>query len=122
YGPVSYYLIKSYVTQQKLRRKEVFHIIPYFIFSIIHVILLCLRVDYRSQTAEIYMQLLYILVPISLLSYGLVVWILLRKIQKIGRFTFYLFMVFVVFTLIVLGSQFGQSSFDGYIISESNPF
>lgn len=121
YGPMSYYLIHTYTTQQNPKTREIWHIVPYFIFCITHVVLLFLQVKHPSLTSEIYFRILYGLISISFLIYGIRGWLSLKKSYMQENIALYLLMIILIICLIVIGSLFLNSQLDGYTLSPDGP-
>lgn len=105
YGPFLYLLISSVRSKSFSRKRMIAHLSPFVLFLIVLIFFFAFGVDSTSHLAEMYMTVLYALVPVSLVSYSLWGLILIHFMEKI-KGALYLFLMYFVLLSSVLSFYF----------------
>lgn len=111
YGPFIYFFLESYITDRTPKR-VIWHIMPYLVFWIIQVGFLIFQLDHNSPLAEIYMRILYGLIPVSLLIYGVWGWQTMKKFRSRIKIAFYMVLFLFIVGLFVLAIYFIKAHFE----------
>lgn len=104
YGPFLYLLLKARLTDRLNPRQMVLHALPYLLFLTVQLAFLVIQLDYRTPMARVYMKLLYSLIPVSFIVYGLISTRIMNKLQYRIHPKFYVVVICNILILFILSS------------------
>ncbi|MBY5956809.1 helix-turn-helix domain-containing protein [Membranicola marinus] len=106
YGPFLYVLLKTRLTDRIVPRQVVMHALPYLVFLVLQLTFLIIQLEYRTPIARIYMKILYSLIPVSFIGYGLISSRIIHKSQYRINPRFYIVLICNILMLFILSLFF----------------
>ena len=115
YGPMAYFITRSFTQMKGISKRDYWHFVPYLVFWFFHVAILVIGVDYESSFAQVYMRILYSLIGILFLVYGVWSWKLLKNNGIQRKVSYYLIVITGISCVLFFGVAFlhSQISKDG---------
>lgn len=115
YGPMAYFMTRSFTQMKGIYKRDYWHFVPYLVFWFVHIAILVIGVDYRSSFAEVYMRVLYSLIGMYFLVYGVWSWKLLKNNGIQRKVSYYLIVITAISCVLFFGVAFlhSQISKDG---------